>query len=172
MPSAQAWIDRLKLESHPEGGYFAEVYRSEELVAKQGLPARFSGDRSIGTSIYFLLRGDRFSAFHRIKSDEGWHYYTGTHPVELMVISPEGELTTHWLGGNFESGERFQAVVPAEHWFAARVGKSEEDFALVGCTVSPGFDFADFELAERRQLQEIFPQHGELIEKLTRPLKT
>ncbi|MEM9987064.1 MAG: cupin domain-containing protein [Bacteroidota bacterium] len=168
MYSAQDWIDQLNLAAHPEGGYFAEVYRSAEKVAKSGLPPRFAGDRSLGTSIYFLLRGDRFSAFHRIKSDEGWHYYTGTHPVELLVISPGGELNTHWLGEDFERGERFQAVVPAEHWFAARVGSSEEDFALVGCTVSPGFDFADFELAERSKLQEIFPQHSDLIEEMTR----
>ena len=168
MRDAQYWIDHLHLQAHPEGGFFAEVYRSTEEIPAAGLPDRYGAPRRMGTSIYFLLRGDRFSAFHRIKSDEGWHYYTGTHPVELLVLSPEGELRTHWLGPEFEAGQRFQAVVPAGHWFAARVGHTEADYALVGCTVAPGFDFADFELADRQALQAAFPQHEGVIEALTR----
>lgn len=166
--NAAYWIHRLQLQEHPEGGYYAEVYRSEESISKDGLPDRFEGPRSMGTSIYFLLHGDTFSAFHRIKSDEGWHFYTGNHPVHLYVIAPDGTLTEHILGSDFEARQKFQAVVPAGHWFAARAGYAQEDYALVGCTVSPGFDFQDFEMAEREELLKQFPQHEVLIKRFTR----
>ncbi len=166
--TAQYWIDKLGLQAHPEGGYFAEVYRSAEQIPVEGLPARYRGPRRFGTSIYFLLKQDRFSAFHRITSDESWHYYTGSSQVDLYVLSPGGKLSHHRLGPDWEAGERFQATVPAEHWFAAQVGRQPGDFALVGCTVAPGFDFADFELAEQAALVEQFPAHRALIERLTR----
>lgn len=166
--NAAYWIEKLGLEEHPEGGYFAEAYRSAEIIPPEGLPERYGSQRSFGTSIYFLLKQDRFSAFHRVKSDESWHYYTGNSSVLLYSISPEGVLTTHLLGPEIEKGQQFQLTIPANHWFAAQVDDSLDSFALVGCTVAPGFDYQDFELAERASLTEQYPEHQALIEALTR----
>jgi len=166
--TAQYWIDQLDLQAHPEGGYFAEVYRSREQIPAEALPARYQGPRNFGTSIYFLLKGDGFSAFHRIRSDEGWHYYTGNSPIWLYVIAPDGALTEHVLGPEVAEGQTFQAMVPAQHWFAAQVAQEEDAYGLVGCTVQPGFDFADFELADRQTLTALFPAHRDLIARLTR----
>ena len=163
--SAEYWIKKLDLTKHPEGGWFKEVYRSEESIPKNALPLRFNGDRSFSTSIYFLLEGKEFSAFHRIKSDETWHFYTGTS-LTIFMIDQKGILSQTLLGNNPENKEIFQFTVPKEYWFAAKVN-DENSFALVGCTVSPGFDFADFELGKRNDLWKEYPQHGELIKKMT-----
>ncbi|MCI4668338.1 MAG: cupin domain-containing protein [Bacteroidia bacterium] len=165
--SAAYWITKLGLEEHPEGGFFREVYRSDEQITQSGLPERYSGERSISTSIYFLLTSEKFSAFHKVNSDEGWHYYQGTQPVILYIISPEGKLSKVMLGPAFELGQKFQHVVPANHWFAAAI-PGEGNYALVGCTVAPGFDFEDFELAKKDKLQKKFPSHKSLINKMCR----
>ncbi|MEO0895112.1 MAG: cupin domain-containing protein [Bacteroidota bacterium] len=165
--TASYYIERLSLIEHPEGGYFAEVYRSEEEIPEETLPERYHGKRSFSTSIYFLITSEKFSAFHQVNSDEGWHYYTGNAPIHLHTLSPKGELKTIKLGPNLAQGEQFQYVVPANHWFAAEV-PGEDTFALVGCTVAPGFDFADFELAEREPLKIAFPAHQGIISRLTR----
>ncbi len=164
--TATYWIEHLTLTRHPEGGYFREIYRSPEVIPKSCLPNRFGGERSFCTSIYFLLEGADFSAFHRLNGDELWHFYTGA-PLTIYCIHSDGVLSQIFLGEDFESGELFQAVVPAGAWFAARVSR-EDAFALVGCTVAPGFDFSDFELGKRGELIDQFPQHRELIEQLTR----
>ncbi|MCS7012755.1 MAG: cupin domain-containing protein [Chloroherpetonaceae bacterium] len=163
---AQYLIAALGLQAHPEGGFFREVYRSQEMIAHTALPARFSGERCFGTSIYFLLRSDDFSAFHRIQSDEIWHFYDGS-PLALYMLHQDGTLQTVVLGRAIEDGQVFQATVPAQCWFAAKVTQPDS-FALTGCTVAPGFDFADFELASRQKLIEAYPQHRQLIEALTR----
>ena len=160
--SAGAYVKLLDLQPHPEGGYYKETYRAEQVVSVNG----FSGDRNVSTGIYYLLEKGSFSAFHRIKSDEMWHFYDGTG-LSVYVIDEMGDLEIIRLGHNLAHGERLQAVVPAGRWFASRV-ESENGFALVGCTVSPGFDFNDFELANRDQLTEEFPAHAELIKDLTR----
>jgi predicted cupin superfamily sugar epimerase len=165
--TASYWIGRLGLEEHPEGGYFKEVYRSEESIKKSALPDRYEGDRNFSTCIYFLLTSEKFSAFHRVNSDEGWHYYTGTQPVVLYVLSPEGKLSKIMLGPDFDKGQQFQYVVPANHWFAAAI-PGNGNFALVGCTVAPGFDFQDFELAEKEKLTKLFPKHKQIISKMCR----
>jgi len=126
------WIEKLGMKAHPEGGYFSEIYRSKDLIT--GLPARFQGTRCCSTSIYFLLKNDQFSAFHRIKSDEIWHYYTGTSSIELFVFNNLGNLEIHKLGQDIAAGEVFQVVIPACNWFAARP-KQRVGFALIGCTV-------------------------------------
>lgn len=159
------WVDKLGLVPHPEGGWYKEVYRSEDSIGAAGLPERFGGARSFSTSIYFLLAGDHFSAFHRIKSDELWHFYAGDG-LTVHIIAPDGELSTIELGNKPEEGETFQGVVPAGSWFAAE--PKGGGYGLVGCTVAPGFDFADFEMADRETLQAEFPQHRELIKRLTR----
>lgn len=168
MSDAAFWIERLDLRPHPEGGYFRETYRASEVIAHAGLPERFEGARSFATAIYFLLTRDAFSAFHRIRSDELWHFYAGA-PITIAILDAggTGRLATQSLGRDPTRGESLQVVVPAGAWFAAEVA-SAGAYALVGCTVAPGFDFADFELGARADLLERYPQHRGVIERLTR----
>ena len=166
LKDAQHWIEKLNLTPHPEGGYFRQTYRSNLIIKKEDLPPNFTGPRSASTAIYFLLDGENFSAFHRIRSDELWHFYAGDS-LEIHVIDPDGTYSRLLLGNNPDAGQSFQAVVKAGCWFASRV-QNPKSFALVGCTVAPGFDFEDFELAKRAELIRLFPQHKSLIEILTR----
>jgi predicted cupin superfamily sugar epimerase len=166
MPDARYWIERLNLRPHPEGGWFRETYRSTEIIRREHLPPRFTGDRCFATAIYYLLQGDDFSALHRIRQDEGWHFYDGA-PLTLHLIDPEGASSTCLLGRDPESGEAPQALAPAGWLFAATVN-DRTSYSLVGCTVAPGFDFADFELVDRGRLLQQYPQHRGVIEKLTR----
>lgn len=158
MNSAAYWIEKLGLQKHPEGGWFAEVYRSEGIIPETA----FSAQRNFSTSIYFLLEGNDFSAFHRIKSDELWHFYSGCS-VKIYAINSEGKLVVHKIG----DGNSFQTVIKVGEWFAAKPD-DENSFSLVGCTVSPGFDFADFEMAKRSSLLAQFPQHSQLIKEFSR----
>ncbi len=164
--NAQYWIDRLSLSPHPEGGYYRVTYQSTLTIVQNALPSTFHGNRSASTAIYFLLAQKDFSAFHRIASDELWHFYAGSALVVYM-IDPEGNYSELHLGDVFEAGEVFQAVVKAGCWFASRL-KNPAGFALVGCTVAPGFDFADFEMAKRSELAATYPKHRKLIEEMTR----
>jgi uncharacterized protein len=164
--NAQYWIDRLGLGPHPEGGHYRVTYTADLKIPQNALPSSFHGERSASTAIYFLLDGKDFSAFHRIASDELWHFYAGS-TLAVYVIDTEGHLSELLLGGRAEAGEVFQAAVPAGCWFASRV-KDATGFALVGCTVAPGFDFADFALAHRAELTETYPAHEQLIASLTR----
>ncbi|WP_080237628.1 cupin domain-containing protein [Spirosoma rigui] len=165
MDTAPYYIQSLRLQPHPEGGYFAETYRSAEEIGQDALPGRFGGARSFGTAIYFLLEHHNISALHRIQSDEIWHFYAGG-ALEIFMITPTGELTVVRLGRNPEKGEVFQAVVPAGCWFGSAPAAGV-DFSLVGCTVAPGFDFADFEMADRDKLVAEFPAHREVIDRLS-----
>ncbi len=164
--SAHYWIDQLKLVPHPEGGYYRETYRAGLSIAREALPAQFTGPRLVSTAIYFLLDGENFSAFHRLRSDELWHFYSGS-PITVHVIEPDGSYSEIHLGGDPDAGEVLQAVVQAACWFASQV-RDPKSFALAGCTVAPGFDFADFELGKRAELVRLYPQHRSLIESLTR----
>lgn len=166
MPEANDWIEALQLLPHPEGGYFRETYRSPEKIARQHLPARFAGDRAFVTAIYYLLRGQDFSALHRLHQDEIWHFYDGS-TLTVSVIDPQGTLSALRLGRDARSGEVLQAVVPGGCLFGARVN-APGSFALVGCDVAPGFDFADFEMPARAELLAAYPQHRAVIEQLTR----
>ncbi len=160
------YINHLNLLAHPEGGYYKENYRSQEIITLLGLPERFTGERCFGTAIYFLLEQGNFSAFHKIKSDEIWHFYAG-NALEVIEISPLGELKITAIGNNLQAGEVFQYMVPANTWFGSRV-KAGGEFSLVGCTVSPGFDFADFEMVSKDTLAKSYPQHITIISELTR----
>lgn len=160
------WVQKLDLQAHPEGGFYKETYRSKEQIEKNALPERFTGNRNFGTSIYFMLTAGNFSAFHRIKSDETWHFYTGSS-ISVSMIFPNGELQIIHLGADFDSNEVFQFTVPANVWFASCLRKNN-GYGLVGCTVAPGFDFADFEMANRKEMLNEFPHHKDCIEKLTR----
>jgi len=160
-------IKRLQLERHPEGGWYREVYRSPEQLPAVSLPERFNGPRSHATSIYFLLTSESCSRLHRIAADEQWHFYTGS-PLTIHVITPDGEYHPMLLGPDHTRGQCFQAVVTHDNWFGATVEEAGA-FALVGCSVAPGFEFADFELACRSELLLQYPQHAGLISRLTRP---
>jgi predicted cupin superfamily sugar epimerase len=162
MNDANYWIDRLRLQRHPEGGYFRETYRASDTIPAAGLPPRFVGERAFSTLIYFLLPGMEYSALHRIRSDEVWHFYSGSS-LTIHVIDADGGYAPLQFGS-----DSFQAVVPAGCWFGATVD-DPDSYALVGCTMAPGFDFADFELGRRDHLIALYPRHRALIERLTKP---
>ena len=164
--TAKAWVEKLQLEPHPEGGYFRQTYRSDFIIPREALPLGFSGPRALSTAIYFLLEGHNFSAFHRLQSDELWHFYAGA-PLWVHVIDPAGNYSRIVLGSDPEAGQALQAVVPAGNWFASHVA-DWSSFALAGCTVAPGFDFKDFEMGNRKELTVRYAQHKELIARLTR----
>ncbi|MBS1600128.1 MAG: cupin domain-containing protein [Bacteroidetes bacterium] len=164
--NAAYWIEHLQLHKHVEGGYFKEYYRSDLLVPQQSLPSSFKGDRSASTSIYFLLERNQFSALHRIAADELWHFYAGDCLIIFELLS-DGGIQEHRLGNDPEKGEELQVVIRAGNWFGSMLDNGGE-YALVGCTVAPGFDFADFELAERTSLIQQYPQHSDVIRSLTR----
>jgi hypothetical protein len=166
MKSAGYWIEKLGLEAHPEGGYYRQTYRADLVLAKESLPEGFTGARAASTAIYFLLQGEQFSAFHRLRSDEVWHFYVGAALV-VHVIDEGGRYSEVYLGSDAEAGEVLQAVVKAGCWFGSRV-RDGTGFALVGCTVAPGFDFQDFEMARREQLVREYPEYRGVIEGLTR----
>lgn len=165
--TAEEIIERLGLVAHPEGGFYRETYRAADEIAASGLPARYPGPRAASTAIYFLLPQGAFSALHRIRSDELWHFYIGS-PLEVICLHPDGSRSDLRLGHDLARGELPQGVVPAGAWFGARLA-GPGAFALVGCTVAPGFDFADFELAERDALTALYPEHAGIIAQLTRP---
>ena len=167
-PAAAYWIEKLQLTRHIEGGAFREIYRSPLTIPRRSLPVLFQGERNISTSIYFLLEKEEFSAFHRIASDELWHFYFGD-PLIVYDIDEKGQLTQHQLGNDPSGNETLQCLVKAGHWFGARLQQGGE-YALVGCTVSPGFDFDDFALAHRATLIQQYPQHEALITSLTRSI--
>ncbi len=158
--NASYYAARLQLTPHPEGGYFKETYRAESVLTTA------AGERNVSTAIYFLLENDNFSAFHRIKSDEAWHFYDGD-PLTVYIIQADGRLQEIHLGLDLVAGQVPQAVVPANCWFASRVSPGGQ-FSLVGCTVAPGFDFADFEMAKRKALINEFPSLSDVITSLTR----
>ena len=158
-------VKKLGLTPHPEGGFFKETYRSKGEINTDSLPSDYDGKRNYATSIYFLLTSDTFSAFHRIRQDEIWHFYDGS-PIRLHTISETGEHKEHLIGLDFSKGQVPQLVVPGGQWFAATVVR-ENDYALVGCTVSPGFSFQDFELPSKKELIAKFPMHAQLIDAFT-----
>ncbi|MGB5943508.1 MAG: cupin domain-containing protein [Leeuwenhoekiella sp.] len=164
--TAQQLIHILDLQEHPEGGFYRETYRSDGSIPASHLAKTIDGERNFSTCIYFLLTAEKFSAFHKINQDEIWHFYQGS-PIKLHSISPNGKLESYIIGPDILNGEHPQLVVPAGCWFAAEVNQGG-DFALMGCTVSPGFDFEDFQLAQREELSQMFPKHNGLIVQFTR----
>ncbi|MEM6785841.1 MAG: cupin domain-containing protein [Bacteroidota bacterium] len=158
--AAQTWIDTLGLLPHPEGGFFRETYRAAHAVTgEHGHP------RAASTAIYFLLRAGDVSHLHRITADEGWHLYAGG-PLTIHTLTEAGTYEALHLGLDLAAGQRPQHVVPGGVWFGATVDQGAA-YALMGCTVAPGFDFADFEMADRAAMLEAVPQHQALVEQLT-----
>lgn len=162
MKTAQYYIEKLELENHPEGGFYKEVYRDSIVYPPH---RNFSEDRNYSTSIYYLLeQGDR-SAFHRIKSDEVWHHYDGGCIFIHYFVNQQ--LITKKLGKNLEEDEQPQITVPKNIWFAAEPAP-HCSFALMGCTVAPGFDFKDFEMAIMADLEDELHKHQAIIDRLVR----
>lgn len=159
-------INLLELEPHPEGGYFKETHRDRGIIPQIHLGSEFIGDRNYATAIYFLLTSETFSAFHRINQDEIWHFHQGS-TIKLHMISNESNYSNVIIGNNLNEGEVPQFVVPAKFWFAAEV-VNQSSYALVSCTVSPGFDFRDFVMPTREELIATFPKHSKVITQFTR----
>jgi predicted cupin superfamily sugar epimerase len=159
-------VERFGLVPHPEGGFFSEVYRSNLVLDHPGIPEAGNTQRSAGTLIYFLLSGTDFSAFHRVRwSDEIWHLYAGG-PLEIFTIDSNGKLDRSLLTTDLENGEPTR-LIPAGTWQSARPANGSA-WALGGCTVSPGFDFGDFEMPPARELISRYPEHESTIRELTR----
>jgi predicted cupin superfamily sugar epimerase len=164
MKDARYWIDHLQLTAHPEGGFYKETYRSKEHIPVSGLPERFRGDRNFSTAIYFLLTSQDRSLFHRIKSDELWHYHAGTS-LSIYILE-DHQLKIRKLGPHPDQGDSLQIAIPSGCWFGAKT-EQPDSYTLSGCTVAPGFDFQDFELAERKMLMKEYPAYRQVIEMLT-----
>jgi hypothetical protein len=164
--SVDYWIEKLDMTAHPEGGYFAEFYRSGDIVKPGGLPEKYEGEHCFCTSIYFLLRSGDASHLHRLKSDELWHFYAGC-PLNMVSIDANGRKEELLLGSDPDKGHQLQALMPAGRWFGAWPAAADS-YTLVGCTVAPGFEFSDFELGGREQLLTAYPAHRDIILRLTR----
>ena len=156
----------LNLEPHPcEGGWFIQTWRTEETIPKSVLPQRYPGERAAGTAIYYLLEPHTFSELHRLASDEIFHFYLGD-PVEMLQLWPDGTTRTEILGSNLAAGMHVQLHVPKHVWQGSRLLPGGS-FALLGCTVSPGFDYADYETGKRDVLLQEYPQAEATIRALT-----
>lgn len=167
MITAEEIISLLHLKPHPEeGGYYAETYRSAESISKEALPVRYKGARSYATAIYYLLTPATFSALHRLQTDEIFHFYLGD-PVEMLQLWPDGSGRIIFLGTALSGGMQPQVVVPRDVWQGARL-VSCGSFALLGTTVSPGFDFSDYETGEKESLIRSYPCFRDQILALVR----
>lgn len=159
MFTAEFYIEHLALLPHPEGGYYKETYRSSGSASFEG----FESERNFSTAIYFLLKDTEKSHLHKIKSDEIWFFHEGVS-LEVVVLHND-ECIIHTLGKQIDKGEVYQLVVPAGAWFGARV-KEARGFALVSCTVAPGFDFADFELAEYKKISQDYLAYDSILKEM------
>jgi predicted cupin superfamily sugar epimerase len=166
MITAEKLIKLLGLKPHPEGGYYRETYRSDEIIGNGALPERYTGNRRYGTAIYYLLTRETFSAIHRIKTDEIYHFYLGD-PVELVKLRPNGSGCVVILGNDITCGAQIQTVVSRGTWHGARLAEGGK-YALLGTTVAPGFEFADFEIGDSYELIRSYPSFSETIIALTR----
>ncbi len=162
----QKLITKLELVPHPEGGYFKEIYRSDDYIKKDFLPARYSQKRVFSTSIYYLLSENQVSHFHRLRSDETWHFYSGS-PLIIHCINKNSAYEQIKIGSLFSENIFPQYTIKHGTWFAAEVSE-KNSYSLIGCTVAPGFEYDDFELAKRNNLVVLFPQHKEIISRLTK----
>lgn len=172
--SAQEVIDLLRLEPLPlEGGYYRETFRAPIVVPEEGLPGDYYGDRNASTAIYFLITPEENSALHVLPSDEVFHFYRGD-PVEMLRLYPDGVGSVARLGPDLAAGERPQVVAPGGVWQGCRLAGGGA-WALLGCTVAPGFDFRDFHIATPVDILDLvdrYPQHEEMIRDLSpRPLE-
>jgi len=166
MTEAERIINKLNLMPHPEGGYYREIYRSNEIIPKSALPERYSGDRRMGTGIYYLLTPGDISAMHKVKSDETFHFYGGD-ATELLLLYPDGTAKVIEMGHDIERGMSLTVTIEHGVWQGQRL-KPGGKYALFGTTVNPGFEYDDFEFANRDELLEKYPDFSEMILKLTK----
>jgi uncharacterized protein len=173
---ANYWIDKLQLSEHPEGGYYKETYKADITVELQGQTrikqqinqSKNGPPRSISSTIYYLLKGKQVSFFHRLNcAEEMWHFYTGSSMTIYIIQETTRKLLELKMGDNPEDGEMFQVLVKRGSWFGAMIN-DPSSYSLVGCTVCPAFMFEDFELADRKTLISMYPEHKAIIKKLTR----
>ncbi len=163
--TAAELISTLDLARHPEGGWFREIYRTPFTVDAESLPERFAGSRGLSATIHYLLERGDASHLHRLHSDEQWlHLDGGT--LEISVIDETGNLTVHHLGTDIDAGESLHTLVPAGCWFGAEI-EGSSPWALVACITSPAFEYEDFELGHRDLLLAQFPEHADLVRRLT-----
>jgi predicted cupin superfamily sugar epimerase len=166
MVTADQIMTLFNLKPHPEGGYFAETYRSSDTIPEKALPSRYKGVRFFGTAIYYLLTPETFSMMHRLRSDEIFHFYVGD-PVEMLQLLPNGIGEVITMGSDIVHGMRPQVVIPRGVWQGARLSKGGR-FALLGTTVSPGFEFTDYESGRRDELVKFYPGFRDFIVALTK----
>jgi predicted cupin superfamily sugar epimerase len=171
--NASFWIKALRLSEHPEGGFYRETYRADITTETCEVKNKLQNDspnrkgRSIASTIYYLLKGTQVSLFHRMRhADEIWHFYTGSSLSLYLIEKSGGKLLELKLGDEPQKGELFQILIKRDSWFGARVN-DVSSFALVGCTVFPAFSFADFELADRKVLTDMYPEYKDIIKMLT-----
>jgi predicted cupin superfamily sugar epimerase len=158
-------VNRLSLSPHPEGGYYKETYRSEHVIQPESEESYYPVGRHFSTAIYYLLESSDTSSFHRIRSDETWHFYSGS-PATIHIIHPDSLYQALHLGPEIENDQAFQHTVPGGSWFGVSVDKTDSYF-LAGCTVAPGFDFDDFEMGDSYKLKQAFPEHAAIIDQLS-----
>jgi predicted cupin superfamily sugar epimerase len=168
--TASDLIAHLRMEKIPdEGAWFSLTYVSTDTIPANALPARYGGARPAGNAIYALITREDFSALHRLKTDETWHFYAGD-PIELLLLHPDGRDQLILLGPALLTGHHFQFTVPAGTWMGARPQSAATSaYSLFGCSMSPGFDYADFEPGYRDELAKLYPARASLIAQLTRP---
>lgn len=159
-------IEKLNLEPHPiEGGYFRQTYRAKEGILKAALPDRFDGDRAFCSQIYYIISPGRISSLHKMLADESWHFYSGS-PIKLFEITPDGQVLETLLGSDVVADQIPQHTVMAGNWLGA-YNIDADNFSLVGCTVAPAMALDDYQHGKRKDLLKEFPQHKDLIMKLT-----
>ncbi len=165
MSNVKEIIKKLNLRPHPEGGNFREIYRSKQIIKTSSLPSRYHKNRSISTAIYFLLAKGQVSRFHKLKSDEIWHFYKGSSLI--LHLLKDSKYRQVIVGNDIAKNVMPQYVIKAGTWFASEV-KNKKSYSLIGCTVAPGFDFSDFKLAKRSELLKKFPQYQKIIYRFTK----
>lgn len=164
---AKFLINHLGLQPHPEeGGYYRENYRCSEAVERSGLPDRYPSARSFGTAIYYLLASNSFSAMHRLRTDEVFHFYLGD-PVRMVLLHLDGSSSEIVLGTDLVAGQQLQVVIPRGTWFGSSLIEGGE-YALMGTTMSPGFEFEDYEHGDAEALAAQYPSRADDIRKLSR----
>lgn len=165
MSGAEELIQKLGLQPHPEeGGFFRETYRADESLSADTIDARYGADRTVSTAIYYMLTPTTFSAMHRLKSDEIFHFYSGG-PVRMLQLFPDGSGKEIVIGSDVMAGQQPQVLVPRGVWQGSFLEPGSE-YALMGCTVAPGFEFADYDHGNREELTAQYPKFKELIGRL------
>lgn len=160
-------IEELDLQPHPEGGYFREIYRSNRLLTEDVFPFVYDSHRNLFTSIYYLLASDDTSKFHKLKAEEIWYFHAGSTLIIHEIDKKDGSYKKTFLGNDLKNDNVFQYCIKPGNWFGAEL-LNKNSFALVSCVVVPGFEFEDFQMAERSELIKQFPEHKEIIIKLTK----